>query len=101
MKQITQFFSEGESPTLKYREIITVNVVTYKNLIFFIKSLKSKEKKLALAPFYYVSREIWLGNSKRLICIDQSRFYIFSYPQEFKNITSKYFSFLSNKTPAN
>ena len=28
MKQITQFFSEGESPTLKYREIITVNVVT-------------------------------------------------------------------------
>ena len=50
------------------------------------KSLKSKKKKLALTLFYYVSREVWLGNSKRLICIDQSRFYIFSHPQEFKNV---------------
>ena len=28
MKQIMQFFLEGESLTLKYSEIITVNVVT-------------------------------------------------------------------------
>ena len=48
--------------SLKYREILTV------------KSLKSKKKKLALTLFYYVSREIWLDNSKKLICIDQSRF---------------------------
>ena len=57
-----------------------------KKRYFFIKSLKSKEKKLALASLYYVSREIWFGNSKKLICIDQSRFYIFSHPREFKNI---------------
>ena len=41
--------------------------------------------KLALTSFYYVSREIWLGNSKKVICIDQSRFYIFPHTQEFKN----------------
>ena len=49
--------------------------------MFFIKSLKSKKKKLALTSFYYVNQEIWLGNSKNLICIYQSRFYIFSQPQ--------------------
>ena len=68
---------------LKYKEIITVNFI--RNFAFFIKSLKSKKKKLALTSFYYVSREIWLDNSKKLICIDQSRFYIFSHPREFKN----------------
>ena len=51
-----------------------------------VKSLKSKKKKLALTLFYYVSREIWLDNSKKLICIDQLRFYIFSHPREFKNV---------------
>ena len=56
------------------------------NFIFLIKSLKSKKKKLSLASFYYASREIWLGNSKKLICIDQSRFYIFAHPLEFKNV---------------
>ena len=62
----------------------TVTVI--RNFIFFIKSLKSNKKKLALTSFYYVSREIWLGNSKKLICIDQLRFYIFSHPREFKNV---------------
>ena len=51
-----------------------------------VKSLKSEKKKLALTLFYYVSREIWLANSKKLICIDQSRFEIFSHPREFKNV---------------
>ena len=63
---------------LEYREIIMV------------KSLKSKKKKLALTLFYYASREIWLDNSKKLICIDQSRFYIFSHPQEFKNVSHNF-----------
>ena len=74
---------------LKNREIITV------------KSFKSKKKKLALTLFYYVSWEIWLGNSKKLICIDQSRFYIFHTRENSKmfNITSKYFSFFNNKPP--
>ena len=49
-----------------------------------MKTLKSKKKKPALTSFYYVSREIWLDNSKKLICIDQLTFYIFSHPQEFK-----------------
>ena len=72
---------------LKYREIITVKIVTFiRNFIFFVKSLKSKTKKLALILFRYVSQEIRLGNSKKLICLDQSRFYIFSHPQELKNI---------------
>ena len=70
--------------------------------IFFIKSYKSKKEKLALTSFYYVSRDIWLGNSKKLICIDQSKFYIFSHPKNSKvfNITSKYSSFFNNKPPA-
>ena len=51
-----------------------------------VKSHKSKKKKLALTLFYYVSREIWLDNSKKLICTDQSRFYIFSHPRELKNV---------------
>ena len=59
---------------LKYREIITVKtVILYLKNKYFIKtvntlitSLKSKKKKLALTLFYYVSREIWLGNSKSL-----------------------------------
>ena len=60
-----------------------------RNFIFFIRSLKTKKKnkkKLALTSNYYVSQEIWLGNSKKLICIDQSRFYIFSHPREFENV---------------
>ena len=51
-----------------------------------VKSLKNKKKKLALTLFYYASREMWLVNSKKLICIDQARFYIFSHPREFKNV---------------
>ena len=52
--------------------------------------------------FYYVSREIRLGNSKKLICIDQSRLYIFSHRENSKmfNITSNYFSFSNNKLSA-
>ena len=38
-----------------YREIIVV------------KSLKSKRKKPVLTLFYYDRREIWLGNSKKVI----------------------------------
>ena len=73
--------------SLKYREIITV------------KSLKSKKKKMALTLFYYVSQEIWMGNSKKLFCID----YIFSHTRDnskMLNITLKYFRFFNNKPPA-
>ena len=74
--------------SLKYIDIITVKTVTLyiRNFIFFIKNLKNKKKKLALTLFYYVSREIWLGNSKKHICIDQLKFNIFSHLQEFKNV---------------
>ena len=72
--------------SLKYREIIVVKTVTLYNKIKKKKkrSLKSKKKKLQL--FYYVSQETWLGNSKKVTCIDQSRFYIFSHPRELKNV---------------
>ena len=66
---------------------MTVKTVTlYMNFIFFIRSFKSKKKKPVLNLFYYVIREIWLGISKKLICIDQSIFEIFSHPREFKNV---------------
>ena len=90
--------------SLNYRKIITIKLVKlYKKPNFFIKSLKSKKKNLALTLFFYVSREIWLGNSKKLICTDQSRFYIFSHTHENSkmfNVTSKYFCFFINKPPA-
>ena len=54
--------------------------------IIMVKNLESKKKKLALTLFYYVSREICLGNSKKLICINQSGFYILSHSREFKNV---------------
>ena len=53
--------------SLKYREIIMVKTVTIYKKLFFIKSLKSKKKKLTLTLLYYVSREIWLGNSKKRV----------------------------------
>ena len=38
--------------SLKYREIVTVKTVTrYEKLYFFIKSLESKKKKLAVTSF--------------------------------------------------
>ena len=55
-------------------------------LIFYIKSLRCKKKKLALTSIYYITREIWLDNSKKLICINESRFHIFSHPYKFKNV---------------
>ena len=63
----------------------------------FAKSLKSKKKRLALTFFYYFSREIWLGNSKKLICIDQSRFYIFSW-SVIKKLTDSTKSTTSEQT---
>ena len=62
-----------------------VNKTTCRRKFFSIKSLKSKKSKLALTSFYYVSQEIWLGNSKKLICINQSRFFFF-HTCEFKNV---------------
>ena len=55
------------------------------------------KKKLTLTSFYYVSRKTWLGNSKNLVYIDQSRFYIFHIRDISKmfNITSKHFSFFN------
>ena len=52
--------------------------------------------------FYYDSREIWLGNSKCLF-VETNQDSKFSHTCENSkvfNITSKYFSFFSNKPPA-
>ena len=43
-----------------------------------------------------------MGNSKKLICIDQSRFYIFSPPREFKKTFTEFkniLAFFNNKPP--
>ena len=46
--------------SLKYRDIITVKTVTlYNKLYFFIKSLKSKKKKLALRSIMSVEKYGW------------------------------------------
>ena len=55
---------------------------------FRLKVLK-QEKEAVTNFFYYVNREIWLGSSKTLIFIDQSRFCIFSHPQEFSIFNNK------------
>ena len=68
-----------------------------KNFIFSIVLKKSKKKKLSITLFYYISWEIWWGNSKKLICIDKSRFYNFLHPQGFKNF---WLNFFNNKPPA-
>ena len=81
-------------------KLFALNANAIKQLIFLVSKKywdimtvedpKSKKKDAVYAIkrtlFYYVSQEIWLGNSKKLMCIDQSKFYIFSYPREFKNV---------------
>ena len=47
------------------------------NFIFLHENFKKQEKILALTSFYCPSQERWLGDSSKLICIGQSRFYIF------------------------
>ena len=88
---------------LKYREVITVKTVALdKNLYFFIKSLKSRKKKLALTSFYYFSQETRLDNSKSLFALT-SQDSTFSHTCENSKmftITSKYFIFFNNKPPA-
>ena len=60
-------------------------VTLCKKLFFSLKVLKAK-KKLAITSFYYANKDIWLGNSKKLVCIDQSKLYVFSPLQEFKHV---------------
>ena len=71
-------------------------------LFFFIRSLKSKKKKLPLTSFHYVSWEIHLYNSKKLICIDHQDSTCSHTRENSKMliIASKYFSFFNNKPPA-
>ena len=68
------FWSLLNSPSLSSQQYFT-REMQIKQFDFFIKSLKNTKKKLVLTSFYYVSWQIWLGNSKKLICIDQSRLY--------------------------
>ena len=60
-------------------------------LYFLRKIVKSKKKKLALTSFDFLTQEISLGNSWKLICMDLSKMFL---------ITSKYFSIFNNKPPA-
>ena len=58
----------------------------FKDISFFIKTLKTKKKKLALTLFYCPSQETRLGDSGKLICIDQSRFSNFAHAEDFRNV---------------
>ena len=72
-----------------------------KETIFFLKRLKNKEKELALSLFYYLSREIRLGHSWKLACIDQSRFFNFSNFQKVIIIhKSELMNIFNNMLPA-
>ena len=52
----------------------------------FTRVLESKKKRLALTSSYCVVKETWLDASKKLICINQSRFYNFFHVGKFKNV---------------
>ena len=66
-------------------EVLRLDMISYLgNFIFFMEILKSKQKKLTLTSFYYVSSAVWSDNWRKLIWIDQSRFDNFSYLREFK-----------------
>ena len=54
-------------------------------LLFFLKNYK-KNKKLALTSFYCPTQKTQLGDSWKLICLDQSRFKNFSYAEDFKRV---------------
>ena len=63
----------------------------------------SKKKKLALTWFYYVSREVWLDNSKKFYFDRPIKILHFLTPtriQKMFNITTKHLSFFNNKPPA-
>ena len=82
----TIFLKTNVNKTVRFLYVVSlkcIEIITVK-LYFVVKSLKSKKKKLALTSIYYVNWEIWVGNSKNFICT--SGFYIFSYPQQFKNV---------------
>ena len=49
--------------SLEYRDIVMVKWYHFIRNFFYINSLKSKKKKLALISCYYVSRGIWLGRA--------------------------------------
>ena len=59
---------------LKNREIVVV------------KSLKSKKKEADTNFVLLCQSRSMVGQSQKLNCIDQSRFYIFSHPRESKNV---------------
>ena len=97
-------FSEPDYSTIFRNSNVNIFfLVSRDREIITVKSLKSKKKKLALTLFYYVSREIWLGNSKNLFFAQTSQDSAFSqtchYAKMF-NITSKYFTFFNNKLAA-
>ena len=82
--------------SLKYREIVTVKIVTLYNTLqlFFIDSLKNKKKKLAINSFFMsVKMYGWEIQSNQ----DSTFLHTLRNSKMF-NITTKYFSFFNKKT---
>ena len=61
-------------------------VTIYKKLYFFQEKSKKQEKESGTNFVLLCQSKNMFGHFKKAICIDQSRFYIFSHPQEFKNV---------------
>ena len=53
--------------------------------ICLIRVLKSKKKKLALTFLFCLGQETWLDDSRKLIYINQLRFYNFFYVGKLTN----------------
>ena len=52
-------------------------IVTLRERLYFLmKSNEEKEADITVISFYHVSREIWLGNSRKLLSVDQSKFFL-------------------------
>ena len=64
---------------LKYREIMTVKTVKL-NKNFF------KARKVSWHELYFIMSAEKYSLAKKLNCIEQSRFYIFSPSLEFRNV---------------
>ena len=74
--------------SLEHRDIITVKSVTLcKKPYFSLKVfIKSKKKKADTNFVLLCQLRNIVESSKELICIDQSRFYIFSHLREIQNL---------------
>ena len=72
--------SSNDSSPLVYICLVTR---LHSSTFVYTRLVSSSDSSVFLEHYRW---EIWLDNSKNLLCIDQSGFYIFSHPSQFKSI---------------